>query len=108
MTDYAAAKTLLKKRFDELNARVAELDAQLQAPLPADFAEQAAATENDDVLAALDGAARQERAEIVSVLRRIELGSYGMCMSCGEPIAIKRLQAVPFAHECVDCASEPN
>jgi hypothetical protein len=29
-----------------------------------------------------------------------------LCSDCGEPIGPKRLQAVPNAHQCVDCANQ--
>ncbi len=41
--------------------------------------------------------------EIADALRRIEQGSYGICMECEEPISGKRLDAVPWAKFCVAC-----
>lgn len=41
--------------------------------------------------------------DVVSALRRIEDGSYGSCERCGEPIAEKRLEALPFARHCIAC-----
>jgi DnaK suppressor protein len=41
--------------------------------------------------------------EIVAALHRIELGSYGVCAECEEPISAKRLEAVPWAKFCVAC-----
>ena len=37
-------------------------------------------------------------------LRHIQLGSYGSCDNCGQPIAPKRLAAMPDVVFCVDCA----
>ena len=39
------------------------------------------------------------------VARWLEDGDYGFCMSCGEPISLKRLSALPWARECVECAA---
>jgi DnaK suppressor protein len=36
-------------------------------------------------------------------LRAMSEGSYGVCTRCGEPIAIKRLQVIPWAAYCVRC-----
>src|SRR3954452_10517432 len=36
-------------------------------------------------------------------LQRIEDGTYGVCISCDEPISAKRLQAVPWAEFCLPC-----
>jgi DnaK suppressor protein len=38
-------------------------------------------------------------------LERLEKGDYGTCESCGEPIPVARLEAVPYATLCVRCAS---
>lgn len=36
-------------------------------------------------------------------LRRIDDGSYGVCMHCDEEISPKRLEAVPWAGYCIHC-----
>jgi RNA polymerase-binding protein DksA len=41
--------------------------------------------------------------EIDEALRRLYKGGYGVCESCGNPIARARLQAVPTARLCVSC-----
>jgi RNA polymerase-binding transcription factor DksA len=42
--------------------------------------------------------------EIGAALDRIEQGTFGRCEECHKPIAKARLQALPFARHCVDCA----
>lgn len=37
-------------------------------------------------------------------LDRIEAGTYGLCTACREPIASARLQAIPEAERCANCA----
>ena len=108
MGKYPEIENQLRNRLAELRVRVDKVEGNLRhthEPLEADFAEQATSVENDEVLQALDTAMRNEYNEILAVLQRMELGSYGNCMSCGEPIAIPRLKAVPFARECVKCAN---
>ena len=41
--------------------------------------------------------------EVSAALHRIEQESYGICLECEEPIAQKRLEAVPWARYCVVC-----
>lgn len=36
-------------------------------------------------------------------LVKLEMNEYGHCSVCGEPIAFKRLKALPFAIRCKDC-----
>jgi DnaK suppressor protein len=38
-----------------------------------------------------------------AALERIDDESYGLCLRCEEPIAEKRLKAVPWASHCIDC-----
>jgi DnaK suppressor protein len=42
--------------------------------------------------------------EINDALERVEKGTYGKCQECGEPIARPRLQALPYARHCIECA----
>jgi DnaK suppressor protein len=39
--------------------------------------------------------------EVQAALKRIEDGTYGRCVVCGEPIPEKRLEAIPWASRCV-------
>jgi DnaK suppressor protein len=41
--------------------------------------------------------------EIEQALRRMETGEYGICQGCDDPIALKRLRAIPWARYCVEC-----
>ena len=44
--------------------------------------------------------------EIEEALKRIELGTYGMCEMTSKPIAHARLEAIPFARYTVECQSQ--
>jgi DnaK suppressor protein len=45
-------------------------------------------------------------ADIDNALQRIDLGNYGTCASCANPIPPRRLEVHPFATQCVPCQSE--
>lgn len=45
----------------------------------------------------------QEIRDIERALKRIALGTYGVCVSCGQPIERERLQAYPTANRCAAC-----
>jgi RNA polymerase-binding protein DksA len=97
----------LLARLAALERRVVRLSGDLRHesdPLEHDFEEQATQRENEEVLAGLDDAGRRELAAIRAALNRIEAGTYGTCVACGEPIAPQRLRALPTATRCVDCA----
>lgn len=65
---------------------------------PADTASELSDADSQNAL--LDNAADQ-RAQIQAALARIEDGSYGTCMDCGQPIPDARLQVRPEAARCV-------
>jgi hypothetical protein len=50
---------------------------------------------------------RRELAEIEAALGRIADGRYGRCLTCGGPIGLQRLRAIPEARYCVACSSQP-
>jgi DnaK suppressor protein len=50
----------------------------------------------------LEENAAQVLAEIEEALGRIDDGTYGLCASCGGPIGVERLEAVPYATLCLD------
>lgn len=43
--------------------------------------------------------------EVQEALQRLQSGNFGVCETCGKEIAIERLEALPFAKECIGCAS---
>lgn len=105
--DLDEMKAVLERRREELNERrerLARHTRHREEPLSADFAEQAVELENGETLVALDREVHAELREIERALRRLEDGSYGTCTACGEDVAEPRLQAVPSASLCIDCA----
>ena len=42
-------------------------------------------------------------AEIDAALKRLDDGTFGVCTNCGQPIAVERLEARPWATLCIDC-----
>lgn len=41
--------------------------------------------------------------EVMTALRKLDEGGFGDCERCGERIAEKRLEALPFARYCIEC-----
>ena len=40
---------------------------------------------------------------IDTALKRIEEGTFGTCRTCSQPIAIERLEALPYTTQCIAC-----
>ena len=107
MPDTAAARAKLEARLNELAGRVEHVEQELRTPVSKSLDDQSIEQEGDEVLADLEDAALAEIAAIRAALTRIDEGVYGHCASCGKDIAPARLEAVPHAALCIDCASQP-
>ena len=102
-------KIELKKFTATLAARASELEGLIRNR------EAAAIETSADALDQIQHAVERELAlgtlaressglrETRAALRRIEDGSYGVCMDCEEEINLKRLTAVPWAARCIAC-----
>jgi DnaK suppressor protein len=107
-------------------SKLAELRAELEQQrenLRKEIVEQGGDLDSDD--AAIDvergfadsAHSTAERARLLSVMKalrsnlrwvdraltKMELGTYGTCERCGNPIVIERLEALPWAILCIDC-----
>jgi RNA polymerase-binding transcription factor DksA len=43
--------------------------------------------------------------EIQDAQTRVTVGRYGLCESCGEPVAEARIEALPLTRTCIRCAA---
>jgi len=94
----------LVARRDELARRLGMIEASLDEPPSKDWEDRASEREGDEVLEDLGSAGLAELRMIEAALRRVEAGEYGVCVNCGEDIPLARLEAVPHAARCADCA----
>ena len=104
----ATLKKRLEEEREELLVQAANLEADAadeswKEPRSDDDAETGTATFERERTMSLARNARQTIIQIERALDRIEAGSYGLCINCGEPIAVERLEALPQAVDCLDC-----
>ncbi len=96
----------LLERERELNASISRTSAEVpeQEELAAqDFGDRAQANYAKDSLLQQHGHDSEQLLAVQDALHRIDEGHYGECVECGEPIPVKRLDAVPWAAMCVHC-----
>jgi DnaK suppressor protein len=67
------------------------------------FADSAHSTAERARLLSVMKALRANLRWVDRALTKMELGTYGVCERCGRPIAIERLEALPWAILCIDC-----
>ena len=106
--DTAAARRALQAERRRL---LEELGEPIESPGQMTYGSQAAAAsqvfeQQRDL--ALRERSRTELTRVDAALKAIEAGTYGTCVSCGKPIAPERLEAIPWAPTCIDCARKPS
>jgi RNA polymerase-binding transcription factor len=102
--DADAARASLLAERDRLRV---ELGEPIESPGQMTYGSQAAAAshvfEQQRDLALRDRS-KAELERVDAALRKLDEGTYGTCESCGNPIAPERLEAIPWAPLCIDCA----
>lgn len=94
----------LQRKKDELTARLERITANVRRGYDADSKERAKELEDSEVVDALGNEAREEIRKITAALQRMESGDFGTCIECGLEIDRERIEAYPYADECIDCA----
>ncbi len=98
MDEYRTLRQQLMHRLAHIEGRLDKVEQDRRRgtnTLDPDWEEQATGRQNDEVL---DELAEEERLLAIAIraaLQRMEDGSYGRCVTCGEPIAPRRL-VLPF------------
>jgi DnaK suppressor protein len=101
-------KLMLEQRRDEIQAEVEERMRKLRSEGAASPTRQTEPDSSEpDFQEDIELHLIQMKSEIVSkiskALERLHDGDYGTCVTCDEPIAEKRLRAMPFAVRCTTC-----
>lgn len=94
----------LRSRKAWLERSLDEIEETLDTPPSKDFEDRATEREGDEVLESLGVAELAELRQINAALTRVEAGTYGICVQCGEDIAKERLNVLPHAPLCQNCA----
>ena len=100
--DQAHARELLRGERERIEGSLADMERVRRSELdeidtdtdPLDAGEQ---IEEEEVEAALRERLQAELEAVERAERRLEDGTYGLSVESGEPIAAKRLEAIPWA-----------
>ncbi len=105
---HEAIRARVEAELASLEARLGKINAHLRnedRELSADSVDQATQLENDVVVGGLDEVARRRLVELRAALDRMNNRTYGVCLDCGDDIDLRRLEAVPTAVFCIECAT---
>jgi DnaK suppressor protein len=94
--------------LDERRRLLEDVAETIQAPGQMTYGSQAAAA--SQVFEQLRDLALRDRAtqhlELVdAAIARLDAETYGVCLRCGRPVPVGRLEALPWAAHCIDCQS---
>ena len=104
MTTLKEREAALRSRIEDLKKRLHVIDAELDSHQSRDWEELAVEREEDEVLEGIGQSGLTEIEGIRAALGRIEDGSYGFCMKCGDEISEQRLDVLPATPFCQKCA----
>lgn len=91
----------LRKEIVELGGNPNSDDAEID--VERGFADSAHSTAERARLLSVIKALRANLRWVDRALTKMELQTYGICERCGLPIALERLEALPWAILCIDC-----
>jgi DnaK suppressor protein len=98
-------RRLIAKRDELLNdlAKNREVSDETVDESAQDMADRATSAYTKEFAYSLSESDRKILLLIDEALGRLEAGTYGTCVNCGQPVQEKRLEAVPWARHCLDC-----
>lgn len=106
-TDLAGLRASLEEERSNLRARLEELGDGGLGSLSYDhnFADSSQVTAERGEVDVIVGSLRESLSEVEDALNKFDKGTYGICERCHQPIAHARLEAMPEARRCINCAS---
>ena len=101
-------RALLEEERASLQHQLADLGYGEGAGLDYDqnFADSSQVTAERGEAEALGGKLTDTLSDVERALAKMDEGTFGVCERCGQPIAMARLEAMPAARLCMNCASQ--
>jgi len=98
-----AAREQLNTERDRLSEQLAEMS---RLDFDDGFADTGQVTAERGEVEALAASLLETLRETEEALGKLDAGTYGLCENCGNGIAPARLEAMPMARLCIDCAND--
>ena len=96
----------LLEELEQLDANVRPTDVRREGSPFGKREEEATESFELEKRLALEKQIREQLAAVDHALEKFEKGTYGLCDSCGQPIVLERLEALPLASRCMDCKAK--
>jgi len=99
----AALEAKREELIYELSGRIRQLTIEAGQPDPIDLMQSMS---DRDAAAGMLNRFSSTLADVDRALRAMADDEYGICTECERPIAVRRLQTIPWAKCCVRCQEE--
>ena len=108
-TKLAELRGALEEQRENLRKEIVEQGGDLDSDdaeidVERNFADSAHSTAERARMLSVMKALRANLRWVDRALKKMDLGTYGTCERCGNPVGMDRLEALPWAILCIDCA----
>ena len=101
-----ALRARLRGEMTQMADAALNHDGNETSSVPTHIADLGSDNFEQELTLSLMGTEKEALDQIEAAMDRIHNGSYGQCEECGEAIPEVRLEAIPYAALCVQCASQ--
>jgi DnaK suppressor protein len=101
-----ALRARLQGDMTQMSDNAPNKDHNMTTSMPNHMAELASGNFDQEFTLSILGSEEDALGQIEAAIERIENGSYGDCETCGVKIPKTRLEAIPYAAQCIHCASQ--
>ena len=101
-----ALRARLQGDMTQMEDNALNKDHNKTTSMPNHMAELGSGNFDQELTLSLLGSEKDALDQIEAAIERIADGSYGRCETCGMNIPKSRLEAIPYAAWCVQCASQ--
>jgi len=104
---FVEARAQLEAERDSLRAQLDEMGfGGSGLNYDSNFADSSQVTAERGEAEALASTLKETLEEVEHALTKLDDGTFGVCEECGKPINPARLEAMPAARCCIDCANK--
>ena len=101
-----ALRARLQGDMTQMEDNALNKDRSKTTRMPTSPAELGSDNFNQELTLSLLGSDKDALNQIDAAIKRIDDGSYGRCETCDGKLSKARLEAIPYAAQCVRCASQ--
>lgn len=102
-------KSDLQEQYSELTRAIDRTHKEIRALAdsgPGDVIDESCGNCSKEAIFATYSQNRTQLRKVEAALQRIATGDFGVCAACGGAIGLKRLQALPWTNNCLECQEQ--